>query len=249
MTETLLAVEGLTKRFGGVTAVRRADLTVPRGGLVGLIGPNGAGKSTLVNVVTKHDEPDEGTVRLDGRPIEHLSAYEVARAGLVRTYQHNRLFWEDSVEENLRMAMVARAGFSNGVTYPGSVGTEDERVEALLELLELQDVRHMLPRDVNHVLQRRTEIAQALALCPRVLLLDEPFAGFTLEEALELETALSRCREGGLTMLVIDHNMQVVMKILEYLYVMHHGQIIAEGTPAEVRANETVVQVYLKGSL
>lgn len=247
----LLEAQGLSKRFGGVVAVRGANVNIPRGAMVGLIGPNGAGKSTFVNLLTRQERLDSGTILLDEKRIEHLAPYEIARAGLIRTYQQNRLFWEETVEENIRIALVgARHRTSqNDVSHPGASGSDDERVADLLDFLGLSKHAGASPHDLNHVLQRRVEIAQALALKPRVLVLDEPFAGFTIEEALEVESVLRVCQEGGLSLLVIDHNVQVVMQILQYIYVMHHGEIIAEGSPDEISANEKVINVYLKGSL
>ena len=249
--DTLLEVDSVSKRFGGVVAVREASLSVTRGQLMGLIGPNGAGKSTLVNLITKHQTPDSGRVLLEGRPIQWLSAYAVARAGLARTYQHNRLFWEDTVRENILTAMAwsRRAEAPEGISYPGASGTEEERLQALLGFFGLTAHEHDLPGSLTHFLRRKVEIAQALALAPKFLILDEPYAGLSTDESNELTTQLFECRSGGLSMLLIDHNMQVVMSVCEHLYVMHHGAMIASGTPAEVRANERVVNVYLAGEL
>jgi ABC-type branched-subunit amino acid transport system ATPase component len=247
----LLDVRDVSKRFGGVEAVRQVSLTVQRGQIVGLIGPNGAGKSTLVNLVSRHESPDSGEIYLDGRAIHGLPAYKVARAGLSRTYQRTRLFWEDTVAENIRTAMVwlGRNTVPHGLSYPGVSGSIDQRLEALLEFFGLSEHRERLPHDLSHVLQRRVEVAQALALAPRLLVLDEPFAGLTRDESFELIELLDKCRRGGLTMLVIDHNMHVIMRICEHIYVMHHGSVIAAGTPAEIHANDRVISVYLAGEL
>lgn len=249
MSRALLAARGVTKRFGGVTAVDRVDLDIHEGGIVGLIGPNGAGKSTLVNLLSRHEDADEGSIALAGDPIERLPAHKVARAGLVRTYQHTRLFWDDTVRENLATAMIALSDAASDLRYPGAQRSGLDRVEELLEFTGLTDVGDQQPGDLNHVLQGRVAFAQALALRPTLLLLDEPFAGMTHQEALEFVRLLRRCQEGGLSMLVIDHNMQIVMQVVEHLYVVHHGEVIASGTPTEVRADERVVSVYLKGTL
>ncbi len=246
--DVILEVRGLSKRFGGVEAVRDVSFDVPRGGLVGLIGPNGAGKTTFVNLVTKHETPDSGAVLLDSRPIHRLPAFKVARSGLGRTYQQNRLFLEESVEENIRTAMIwgGRHG-GVGLSYPGCAGSEGARTDALLAFLGLSASRAERPGDLSHLLRRRAEIAQALALGPKVLLLDEPFAGFSREESFDLIALLRECQKGGLTMLLIDHNMEVVMEVCERLFVMHHGALLASGAPDEVRADERVVSVYLGG--
>lgn len=249
MSAPLVEVRGVTKRFGGVTAVDHVDFDIPMGDIVGIIGPNGAGKSTFVNLLTRHDDLDEGTITLDGRSVERLSAHRVARAGLARTYQHNRLFWDDTIRANLQMALIADGDTKGDLAYPGAQSRGAERVEALLDFSGLTDVADELPGNLNHVLQGRVAFAQALALRPRVLLLDEPFAGLTFEEALEFVDLLRRCQEGGLSMVVIDHNMQVVMRVVNHLTVMHHGEVIATGPPAAVQADERVVNVYLKGSL
>ncbi len=246
----ILEIRELSKRFGGVEAVRDVSFDVPRGALVGLIGPNGAGKTTFVNLVTKHEKPDAGTVHLDSHPIHRLPSFKVARSGLSRTYQQNRLFLEESVEENIRTAMVwGSTRGAEGLSYPGAVGSEDTRTEALLEFFGLSEARAGIPTDLSHLQRRRAEIAQALALGPKVLLLDEPFAGFSREESFDLIALLRECQKGGLTMLLIDHNMEVVMDVCEYLFVMHHGALLAEGTPDEIRANERVVSVYLGGEI
>lgn len=246
----LLNIREVSKRFGGVEAVRSVTFDIDRGRLVGLIGPNGAGKTTLVNLVTSHQIPTTGAIILDGEPIQGLPVFKVARRGIARTYQQNRLFPEDSIVDNVRTSLVW-AGMENrdGLSYPGSRGREHERAEALLEFFGLTAYRDAMPGDLSHLLRRRAEIAQAMALAPKLLLLDEPFAGFSREEAADLIMLLRECQKGGLTILLIDHNMEVVMQVCEYIFVMHHGALLAQGTPAEVRANADVVNVYLGGEL
>jgi len=244
--DAILQIKDLSKRFGGVEAVKQVTFDVPRGGLVGLIGPNGAGKTTFVNLVSKHENPDTGSVLLDSRPIHRLPSFKVARAGLARTYQKNRLFFEESVSENIRTAMIwGGAAKHGGLSYPGLTGREEERTAELLEFFDLTAQRNALPSGLSHLLRRRAEVAQALALAPKLLLLDEPFAGFSREEAFDLIEHLRVCQKGGLTMLLIDHNMEVMMEVCEYLYVMHHGALLASGTSDEVRVNEDVIDVYL----
>jgi branched-chain amino acid transport system ATP-binding protein len=246
----LLEVGGVSKRFGGVDAVRSVSFEIARGSLVGLIGPNGAGKTTMVNLISAHQLPSEGAIVLDGEPIHGLPVFKVARTGVSRTYQQSRLFMEDSVGENVRTGMVwARGAGRPELSYPGAHGDEDDRFEALLEFFGLAPFRDHLPGGLTHLLRRRVEIAQALALAPKLLLLDEPFAGFSREEANDLIALMRECQRGGLTILLIEHNMEVVMEICEQLFVMHHGALLASGAPEEILANEQVVQVYLGGGL
>jgi branched-chain amino acid transport system ATP-binding protein len=246
----MLEVRDVSKRFGGVEAVKEVSFDIPRGSLVGLIGPNGAGKTTMVNLITKHQTLSSGAIHLDGIPIHPLPVYQVARGGISRTYQQNRLFPEDTVAENIRTGMVWSGGATRtDLSYPGTHGSEEERLDALIDFFELAPHRDAMPGGLTHVLRRRAEIAQALALVPKLLLLDEPFAGFSREEAEDLIALLLQCQRGGLTILLIEHNMEVVMQVCEQLFVMHHGSLLASGTPAEIQSNRQVVSVYLGGEL
>ena len=246
----ILEVAEVSKRFGGVDAVKSVSFEIARGALVGLIGPNGAGKTTMVNLISAHQLPSTGRIVLDGEPIQGLPVFKVARTGVSRTYQQSRLFLEDSVGENIRTGMVWAGGTGRSeLSYPGAHGDEEDRFEALLEFSGLGPFRDQLPTGLTHLLRRRVEIAQALALAPKLLLLDEPFAGFSREEAIDLIALIRECQRGGLTILLIEHNMEVVMEICERLFVMHHGALLASGEPAEIQSNEQVVKVYLGGGL
>jgi branched-chain amino acid transport system ATP-binding protein len=246
----ILEVADVSKRFGGVDAVKSVSFEIARGALVGLIGPNGAGKTTMVNLISAHQLPSTGRIVLDGEPIQGLPVFKVARTGVSRTYQQSRLFLEDSVGENIRTGMVWAGGTGRSeLSYPGAHGDEEDRFEALLEFFGLGPFRDQLPTGLTHLLRRRVEIAQALALAPKLLLLDEPFAGFSREEAIDLIALIRECQRGGLTILLIEHNMEVVMEICERLFVMHHGALLASGEPAEIQSNEQVVKVYLGGGL
>jgi ABC-type branched-subunit amino acid transport system ATPase component len=237
----ILEVRDVSKHFGGVEAVKNVSFEIPRGGLVGLIGPNGAGKTTMVNLISKHQSLSGGAIYLDGEPIHSLPVYRVARNGISRTYQQNRLFLEDSVIDNIRTGMVWSGGTTRKeLSYPGADGSD---------FFELGPYCNAMPGDLSHVLRRRAEIAQALALAPKLLLLDEPFAGFSREESEGLIALLRECRRGGLTILLIEHNMEVVMQACEHLFVMHHGSLLASGTPPEIKSNREVVSVYLGGEL
>jgi branched-chain amino acid transport system ATP-binding protein len=246
----LLQLRDISKRFGGIEAVKSVSFEIRRGALVGLIGPNGAGKTTLVNLISRHESLSSGEIVLDFEPIHQLAMFRVAQKGISRTYQQNRLFFEDSVADNIKTGMVWVKGTnSEGFSYPGATGTEPERLEALLSFFGLDPFRDAVPGDLSHLLRRRVEIAQALALSPKLLLLDEPFAGFSHEEASGLIDLLRECQRGGLTILLIDHNMDAVMQVCEHLYVVHHGALLASGTPAEIRSNQEVINVYLGGNL
>ena len=246
----LLELNSVSKSFGGVKAVQSVSFDIRPGQLVGLIGPNGAGKTTLVNLISSHQIPSSGTIKLDLDPIQGLPVFQVARRGIARTYQQNRLFPDDSLADNVRTGLIwARTGGRQELTYPGCCGPEEERLEALLTFFGLQTHRNAMPGNLSHLLRRRAEIAQALALAPKLLILDEPFAGFSKQEAADLTTLLRECQKGGLTILLIDHNMEVVMGICEYIFVMHHGALLAQGRPEQVRANLDVVSVYLGGEL
>jgi branched-chain amino acid transport system ATP-binding protein len=246
----ILEVADVSKRFGGVDAVKSVSFEIARGALVGLIGPNGAGKTTMVNLISAHQLPSTGRIVLDGQPIQGLPVFKVARTGVSRTYQQSRLFLEDSVGENIRTGMVWAGGTGRSeLSYPGAHGDEEDRFEALLKFFGLGPFRDQLPTGLTHLLRRRVEIAQALALAPKLLLLDEPFAGFSREEAIDLIALIRECQRGGLTILLIEHNMEVVMEICERLFVMHHGALLASGEPAEIQSNEQVVKVYLGGGL
>jgi branched-chain amino acid transport system ATP-binding protein len=246
----LLELRDVSKRFGGIEAVRSVSFELGRGALAGLIGPNGAGKTTLVNLISKHEAPSSGEIILDSEPIQQLATFRVAQKGISRTYQQNRLFREDTVIDNVKTGMVWTKTAQRGeLSYPGARGSERDRLEALLALFRLSAHRHSVPGDLSHVLRRRIEIAQALAMIPKLLLLDEPFAGFSHEEAAELIELLRGCQRGGLTILLIDHNMDAVMQVCEHLFVMHHGALLASGTPAEICSNEQVISVYLGGNL
>jgi branched-chain amino acid transport system ATP-binding protein len=246
----ILEVADVSKRFGGVDAVKSVSFEIARGALVGLIGPNGAGKTTMVNLISAHQLPSTGRIVLDGEPIQGLPVFKVARTGVSRTYQQSRLFLEDSVGENIRTGMVWAGGTGRSeLSYPGAHGDEEDRFEALLEFFGLGPFRDQLPTGLTHLFRRRVEIAQALALAPKLLLLDEPFAGFSREEAIDLIALIRECQRGGLTILLIEHNMEVVMEICERLFVMHHGALLASGEPAEIQSNEQVVKVYLGGGL
>lgn len=248
----LLETRGLTQRFGGLTAVADLNLCVRTGELVGLIGPNGAGKTTVFNLVTGVYKPTAGEVFFSGAPIGGMDPSRIHGLGIARTFQNIRLFADLSVLDNVRIAHHARAryGLAAALLRTPRLGREEERVTgeslALLRSFGLEDSAGEKARHLPYGQQRRLEIARALAARPRLLLLDEPAAGMNPHEIGELMEFIARIRgEFGLTILLIEHQMKLVMGICERICVLDFGAAIAEGTPEMVRNNRRVLAAYL----
>jgi branched-chain amino acid transport system ATP-binding protein len=261
----LLAIAGLTRRFGGVTAVDAFDLAVAEGELVSLIGPNGAGKTTLFNLVTGLEYADCGSVAFAGQPITGLAAERVAALGIARTFQHGRVFANLSVLDNLLVGAHTRfravrpswpllgplAEVVLALTRPAAVQSEEARLRnEAMEILALFGDR-LLPRagnpafSLSYANRRRLEIARALALRPRLLLLDEPTAGMNPTETAEMLAIIRSLKGTGVTMLLIEHKLDLVMQLSDRVVVMDDGSKIAEGLPAEVASNQRVISAYL----
>jgi branched-chain amino acid transport system ATP-binding protein len=249
---SFLEVRSVTKRFGGLTAVKDLTMSVTRGALYGLIGPNGAGKTTVFNLLTGVYDPTEGDIVLDGRPIGGRQPFEIAKLGVTRTFQNIRLFSDMTVLENVMAAQHLR---SRQTLADAVLGTPrhhaEERAtrEMALELLKIFDLDRLADEyatSLPYGSQRRLEIARALATEPRVLLLDEPAAGMNPQESLDLMELIRWIRdEFKLTVLLVEHNMKVVMGICETVQVIDHGEAIAIGTPAEIQKNPDVIEAYL----
>ena len=250
--DDILVARGITKRFGGLVAVSNVDFVIPRGSIVSLIGPNGAGKTTFFNMITGLYHPTEGEIVFDGRVITGSKPHQVVRAGIGRTFQNIRLFQDMTALENVLVGLhhTLKGRWWEAILQPPSIVREEraalDRARHLLGLMNLEERESDFARNLPYGDQRRLEIARALATGCKLLLLDEPTAGMNPNETKELTNFVHRIRdELGLTVLLIEHDMKVVMGISERVTVLDHGEKIAEGTPAEVRANTRVIEAYL----
>jgi branched-chain amino acid transport system ATP-binding protein len=248
----VLYADHITIHFGGLVAVNDVSFGIPRRSIVSLIGPNGAGKTTLFNILTGLYQPSEGTVSLDGRDLTGLKPERRAAMGMARTFQNIRLFNLMTVEENIMVAMHThlRSGvFSTVLRLPGQRREEQAARDAARELIHYVGIDRAegeLARNLSYGDQRRLEIARALALRPKVLLLDEPTAGMNPHESAQFNDFVHRVRDDyDLSVLLIEHDMSVIMKISERITVLDHGRVIAEGTPEQIRSDQTVIVAYL----
>jgi branched-chain amino acid transport system ATP-binding protein len=248
----LLEVNNLVKSFGGIRAVRDVSIGIAEGSISAIIGPNGAGKTTFFNLLTGIYKPDSGTVTFDGKSLLGLRPDQVNKAGISRTFQSIRLFQNMTVLENVMVGMHTRLNISlwRTIIRPPSFGKQEEHVRQratdLLRFVGLAGKGDELSRNLPYGDQRRIEIARALASDPKLILLDEPTAGMNPQESEEAMSLFRKIRdEVGVTVVLIEHDMRVVMGISEHIDVLDYGQKIAEGTPEEIRSNPLVIEAYL----
>ena len=235
----ILEAEGVTKYFGGLAAVSQVDFNVDQGEVVGLIGPNGAGKTTLFNLISGALVPKEGAIRFSGQNITGLKPHKICKMGLARTFQSVKIFANMPVLDNVLLGSLF--GTSN------SMSSADAAREAtgFLEFVGLSAVRVTPAKDLTLANQKRLEVARALATKPELLLLDELMAGLNPTETAEAMELVTRIRDKGITIFMIEHVMKAIMSVCDRIMVLHHGEKIAEGTPQEIATSRTVVEVYL----
>ena len=248
---SLLALDDVTIRFGGLTAVDSLNLEVKQGEILALIGPNGAGKSTVFNLITGIYKPTNGKIALEGKSLAGIQTHKIAEMGITRTFQTIRLFSELTVLDNVKIGAHCRgkAGLFQAFTrLPGMKREEAELTEKSMEALEFLDLAakwEEKAKNLSYGEQRRLEIARALVSRPKILLLDEPAAGMNPQEKVVLVAMIRRIRETGITIFLVEHDMKLIMGISERIAVLDYGKKIAEGTPLEVRSNKAVIEAYL----
>ena len=251
MGQPLLEVHGLNRFFGGLHAVRDLDLTVAQGHIQALVGPNGAGKTTVFNMIAGALRPQAGMVRFRGVPITGWKPHKIAALGVARTFQATRLFPRMTVLENVQVGrhVRTRAGFLAGMFNLPRTWKEEKAIRdqawAILDRLGLTGHAEALAGNLSFGQQRLVEFARALATEPSLLLLDEPAAGLNIYETGELARLIMRVRDWGITVLVVEHDMSLVMDISDAVVVLHHGSKIAEGKPTEIQRHPEVIRIYL----
>ena len=241
----ILQVDGVSKAFGGVVANHDVSLTVPQGKIIGLIGPNGSGKTTLFNSIVGYHPVDGGSIRFEGREITALRVPAIARLGMLRTFQQTRIYGAMNCLENMAIS-TRESGVSLAAMFASTPPDVAERGESLLEFVGLHAKRFLRAGELSFGQQKLLEFAMALMAGPKLLLLDEPTAGINPTLINGIIDRLKRANADlGITLLVIEHNMRVIMNLAEHIYCLAHGELLAAGTPEEIRGDQRVLDAYL----
>jgi branched-chain amino acid transport system ATP-binding protein len=244
-------MQGITKRFGGLTAVDNVSLEIRQGEIVGLIGPNGAGKTTFFNILTGIYKPDAGTITFEGREIQGLRPFRIAQCGIARTFQNIRLLKEETVLDNVKVGMFHKTGSGLWASILGFRSARDEErmvTEESLRILEtvgLAGYEHELAGNLSYGNQRRVEIARALVSRPKLLLLDEPTAGMNAEEVQEIANLIKSIRAQGTSVFLIEHNVSMVVGLCDRIAVLDHGVKIADDVPEVIVSHPAVIEAYI----
>ncbi len=249
---SLLNIDGLTQRFGGLQAVSEFSVEMKGGELMGLIGPNGAGKTTIFNLISGFYQPTEGTITFDGNPTANLKPHQVTSMGIARTFQNIRLWHDMTVLDNIRIAQHYRMGYTvfdsilRGKKYREREKRILEIAEELLEAMSLTEYAYEFPKNLPYGLQRRVEIARAMSIRPKLLLLDEPAAGLNSADVEDLIKLVRWIHDNfDITIFMIEHQMKVVTSLCQWIKVIDFGATIAEGTPEDIQSNPAVIKAYL----
>jgi branched-chain amino acid transport system ATP-binding protein len=248
----LLDIVGVSKRFGGLAAVKDVSFKVEAGQICSLIGPNGAGKTTLFNLISAVLRPSAGQILFEGRDLTRLPTHALARLGIARTFQNLAVFKHETVVDNILVGMHTRlrADAISAAIFLGRARAEEvrarERVEQIIDFLEIEDIRDQPVGSLSYGLQKRVELGRALAIAPKLLLIDEMVSGMNQEEREDIARFILDLKEElGMTVLMVEHDMGIVMDISDHVCVMNEGRKIAEGTPAQVALDDAVVAAYL----